>query len=339
MTKTALTGTTILALSLSTLTAHAEDLVVGMFGGNFAKAVTQCHVQPYEAATGDTVIPQEGSSSQFASMVRATGGTSDFDVIYIDNSFAAQLASEGLSEKLDRAKITHTADLPEAVWGADDHFVQFQWAATTIAYNPKAYPTPPDSWAAIFDAAPSGNVALPDISGTAGVHFLLAAAKLNGGSLENLDPGFEAIKKIAPDIKAYYTQADQIIAMFERGEVDIAPWYQDRAAAAAAAGVPVAIAYPKEGAIGINVTMVIPKGAANPEGAYKYIDTLLSPEAQKCLADVMYEGPVNTKVSLTGPAAEALPPEIFKTLDFPDPEYVAANVADWRARWQREITR
>lgn len=337
--KTALKGTTLLALSLSTLPAHAEDLVVGMFGGNFAKAVTQCHVQPFEAASGDTVIPQEGSSSQFASMVRATGGRSDFDVIYIDNSFAAQLAGEGLSEPLDRARISHAADLPASVWGADDHFVQFQWAATTIAYNPKAYPTPPDSWQAVFDAAPSGKLALPDIAGTAGVHFLLAAAKLHGGSLENLDPGFDAIKAIAPQVKAWYTQADQIIAMFERGEVDIAPWYQDRAAAAAAAGVPVAIAYPKEGAIGINVTMVIPKGAANPEGAYRYIDTVLSPEAQKCLADVMYEGPVNSKVALEGPAAAALPPGVFDKLDFPDPVYVAAHVADWRSRWQREVTR
>ncbi|WP_226629591.1 ABC transporter substrate-binding protein [Alloyangia pacifica] len=319
--------------------ALADDVVVGTFGGSFGEAVAQCHIAPFEDASGDTVITQEGSSSQFASMVRATGGSSDFDVIYIDNSFATQLGSESLVESLDHAKLPNAANFDPQVWGPDDSFVQFMWAATALAYNPELVDTPPTSWSAVFDPAYKGKVALPDISGTAGVHFLLAAARLNGGDIDNLDPGFEAIAKIAPDVQAYYTQADQLISMFERGEIAMAPWYTDRAASAAAGGVPVKIAYPTEGGIGINVTLIIPKGAANPEGAYGFIDTILSPEAQSCLAEKMYEGPVNPETKLEGAAAEAVPTEAYPTLYFPDPEVVAANVGDWRARWQREITR
>ncbi|MER5172965.1 ABC transporter substrate-binding protein [Thioclava sp. GXIMD2076] len=319
--------------------ALAEDVVVGTFGGSFGEAVAQCHIAPFEKATGDEVITQEGSSSQFASMVRATGGHSDFDVLYIDNSFATQLGSEGLVEPLDHAKLSNSAKLDPKVWGPADSFVQFMWAATAIAYNPKLVKTPPTSWSAIFDPAYKGKIALPDISGTSGVHFLIAAARMNGGSIDNLDPGFEAIAKLAPDVQAYYTQADQLIGMFERGEIAMAPWYSDRTASAAASGVPVKIAYPEEGGIGINVTLVIPKGAANPEGAYKFINEILSPEAQSCLAEKMYEGPVNPDTKLEGAAAEAVPTAVYPTLYFPDPEKVAANVGDWRARWQREITR
>ena len=121
--------------------------------------------------------------------------------------------------------------------------------------------------------------------------------------------------------------------------ISIAPWYPDRAASAADAGVPVAIAYPDEGAIGIKVTMVIPEGAANAEGAYEYVDNALAAEVQKCFAENMYAGPVNTGVTLDGAAAKAVPPEMFGKLYFPDPEKIAANVGDWRQRWQREITR
>ncbi|PJE36735.1 ABC transporter substrate-binding protein [Pseudooceanicola lipolyticus] len=334
-----LTATTaIAALTAGSQAVQADDLVVGMFGGSFGRAAQTCHIAPFETATGDTVIVQEGSSSQFAAMVRATGGDSDFDVVYIDNSFAAQLAAENLLQQLDKSKLSHAGELVDGAFGADDHFVQYQWGATALAYNPADFDTPPDSWADVFEQAANGKVALPDIAGTAGVHFLIAAALLNGGDIDNLDPGFEAIAKIAPNVKAYYTQADQIISMFERGEISIAPWYPDRAASAADAGIPVAIAYPEEGAIGIKVTMVIPEGAANPDGAYAYVDGALSAEVQKCFAENMYAGPVNTNVTLDGAAANAVPPEMFGKLYFPDPEKIAANVGDWRARWQREIT-
>lgn len=333
-----------LGLSLAALCAvsqplAAAELVVGTFGGNFAKAVAECHIAPFETATGHSVAVQEGNSSQLAAMVRATGGDSDFDVVYIDNSFASQLAGEGLLETLDVTGLKNAPDLVPGAISDDKTFVQFQWGATTIAYNPEAFATPPDSWAAIFDPANAGKVALPDISGTAGVHFLLAAARLNGGDIDNLDPGYAAVKAITPGVVAYYTQADQLISMFERGEISIAPWYPDRAAAAADAGLKIAVAYPKEGAIGIKVTAIIPKGAASPAEALQYIDTMLSPEGQACLAEKMYAGPVSTKVTLSDKAAAAIPPSQFEKLYFPAPETVAAHVADWRQRWQREIAR
>ena len=163
-------------------TADAKDIVVGMFGGSFHENAETCHIKPFQDATGDTVTVQEGSSSQFAAMIRATGGKSDFDVVYIDNSFAEQLVAEGLLEKLDLSKISNTGDLVTGAIDPNGYYIQYQWGATALAYSPSAYPTAPTSWADVFTEAKNGKVALPDISGTAGVHFLIAAAKLNGGS-------------------------------------------------------------------------------------------------------------------------------------------------------------
>src|SRR5439155_307489 len=100
-----------------------------------------------------------------------------------------------------------------------------------------------------------GKLAIPDISGTSGQQFLMAAARLNGGSIENIDPGFEAIKKLKPNVQMMYTQPDQIIPLFERGDIAVAVWYTDRTGAAAAKGVPVAASYPKEGAIGVDPSL------------------------------------------------------------------------------------
>ena len=141
--------------------------------------------------------------------------------------------------------------------------MSMMFAGTIITYNTNLVKTPPTSWADLWKPEWKGKLAIPDISGTSGQQFLMAAARLNGGSLENIDPGFEAIKKLKPNVQMMYTQPDQIIPLFERGDIALAVWYTDRTGAAAAKGVPVAAAYPKEGAIGIVPTVSVPK--AQPE--------------------------------------------------------------------------
>lgn len=327
------------AAGLCATAARAEDIVVGAFGGSFVKSVEACHIEPFKTATGTTVSVKLGNSSQFAAMIRATAGQSDLDVVYIDDSLATLLASEGLLEKIDVSKLSSAAQLVPGAVGANGYFVQYQWSATLIAYNPTIIKTPPTSWADLFKPDYAGKIALPDISGTAGVHFLLATNRLYGGDIENLDKGYSAIKAMTPGVAAFYTQPDQLISMFQRGEVVIAPWYPDRAAVAAEAGAPIAIAYPKEGAVGIKVTMVIPKGAKHPAEALKYIDGVLSAGGQSCFADRQYAGPVNTAATLSDKARNVVPPEKFGTLYFPPAEVIARDVAQWRQRWQREITR
>jgi len=39
--------------------------------------------------------------------------------------------------------------------------------------------------------------------------------------VENIDPGFEAIKKLKPNVQMMYTQPDQIIPLFERGDIAV----------------------------------------------------------------------------------------------------------------------
>ena len=103
--------------------AQAEELVVGAFGGSFADNVKACHVAAFEKATGATVSLKLGNSSQFAAGLRATAGKPDMDIVYIDNSLAAQTANEKLNEKIDRSKLKNAADVIPTAWGRDDSYV------------------------------------------------------------------------------------------------------------------------------------------------------------------------------------------------------------------------
>jgi Spermidine/putrescine-binding periplasmic protein len=320
--------------------ANSQELVVGSFGGSFAENVKACHVAAFEKATGATVSLKLGNSSQFAAGIRATAGKPDMDVVFIDNSLAAQTNGEKLNESIDRKKLTHAVEVISTAWGKDDSYVVAMVSATAIVYDPKHVKTPPTSWLDLFDPQYTGKYAIGDISGTSGWQFFLAVNKLKGGTLENIDPGIEAIKPLAKGSTVLYTQADQLISLFERGEIVIAPWYPDRAGVAMDKGLSLAVAYPKEGAVGILPAIMIPKGTTKLELAHKFIDRVLSADGQGCFSERAYIGAVNTDVKLSEKLQKIVP--YGATLEkawFIDPEVVAKNVANWTRRWQREVAR
>jgi len=317
----------------------AGELVIATFGGSFADDTKTCHVEAFEKATGATAVLTLGSSVDQAAKIRATAGNPEIDVAYMDISIAKQIKAEGLLETVDFASLSNYGDVAKQAFDADNQFVNFMTAATVIAYNPNEIEAP-TSWADLFDPKYAGKIALGDITGTSGMHFLIAVNKMKGGDFANQDAGFAAIKELMPNVVMLYTQADQIVQLFERGEIVMAPWYPDRAGSAADKGVPVEVSYPKEGAVGIQPTVSVPKGAKNKELAMKFIDVLLSAEGQKCFAEKKYAGPVNTKVDLSDKVKGIVPfGASYDNLWYPDTDEIAKLRPGWTERWQKEIAR
>ena len=338
--ESAIAGLIGLSLVTAAPTLAADELVIGVFGGSFAEDTKSCHVAAFEEATGATAILTLGSSVDMAAKIRATAGDPEIDVAYMDISIAKQIKAEGLLETLTFASLKSFQDVAQQAFDPDGQYVNFMTAATVIAYNPNLLTEPPASWNDLFDPQHAGKVALGDITGTSGMHFLIAVNRMKGGALDNQDAGFKAIGGLMDNVMMLYTQADQIVQLFEREEIVMAPWYPDRIGSAADKGVPVAVAYPKEGAVGIQPTVSVPKGSKNAELAMQYIDVLLSAEGQKCFAEKKYAGPVNTKVELSDKVKAIVPfGESYENLWYPDTDLVAKLRPSWTERWQREVAR
>lgn len=333
-------ATASLALASAPGIAAADELVLGSFGGSFADNVTACYIEPFKAATGADVILKLGSSSQHAAAVRATAGQSDMDVVFADDAFAVQMANEGLLVQLDRTKLSNAPEIIDGAWGADDAYVAAMLGATTIIYNKDTVTTPPTSWNDLFDPKYEGRVTIGDISGTTGWQFLAALNQMEGGTLDDITPGIEKVKPLAKSSVLLYSQADQVVALFERGEIDIAVWYPDRAGVAAKNGLPLAAAYPAEGAVGIRPTISIPKGTAQEDLAHKFIDTVLDADNQKCFSEVQFIGSVNKNVTLSDEVSAIVPTgEALDKMLFLDPNDMAKRLPEWTRRWQREVLR
>jgi len=317
-----------------------QSLTIATFGGSFLDDTKTCVVARFEEATGTKTAIQLGNSVQIAAAIRAMGGHPTYDVAYMDNSLAMQLKNEGLLEVLDTAKLSSAPDVDKDAFGPDNSYVTFEVSATAIVYDPKVVTTPPTSWNDLFDARFKGHMALGDITGTSGVQTMLAVNRLRGGSLDDVKPGMAAMKTIVPDAVTLYTQADQLLALFQRGDIAMAPWYPDRAGSAIDKGYSLAVAYPKEGAVGIRPVLVIPKGAHNADLALKYIDAVLSHDGQTCFTEKQYAAPVNRTVKVSEKVSKIVATgEDYKRLWFPDPQVVAAHLPDWIRQWQREVAR
>lgn len=321
--------------------AADQELTVALYGGSFQDQTVKCYVEGFENKYGVKVNLVVGNSTGNLAKLRAQKNNPMIDVAYMDWSVAIQAKNEGLIDKLDFNKIPSIAQVYDKAIEKDHYFVAQLFACTGLAYNTEFVKTPPTSWHDLWDPKYKGKIALPDITGTSGYQTLLMAAKINGGSIQNMDPGFEAIKKLENDIVTFYTHADQVVSLLERGEVWIVPWYHDRTAFAQSKGVPVAFAFPKEGTVAILPALTIVKGGPNKAMAENFIDTILAAEGQKCFAENMFEGPVNKMVELTPDLAKKMPygPEQIDQMVVPDYEYTAAHRGAWTEKWNKEIAR
>jgi spermidine/putrescine-binding protein len=336
----AVAATAALFATAAGLAARAQELNVAIFGGSFAENVRACVAEPFQRATGTRVNFVLGNSVQNAARLRATRGRPDVDVAYMDLQVAVQAKGEGLLDQIDAARLSNLPDIYPSAVDPERRWIGFMYSSTAIAYNPQELRNPPQAWADLWNPSLRGKLAIGDISATSGQHFLIAAARINGGSVENVEPGFRAIRELRPGVVTLYTQADQVVQLIERGDIAAAVWFSDRVGAAARSGVPVAVVFPREGAIGILPTFSIPVGARSKALAEQYMDRALTPEAQRCFAERQFAGPTNRRVELPDELARLVPyRESVERMYFPPPEIVARNLPAWTERWNREIAR
>ena len=324
----------------STAIARSQELIVGTYGGTWLDNTKLCFGAEFEKQTGARATFVPGSSVQNLAKLRATKGRSELDVAYMDLQIAKQGKAEGLFSKLDPLKLKNYGELFDDSRDSEDMFVGMSYSSLALAYNPKLVKEVPTSWAQLWDPVFKGKLSIPDISQTGGQQLIVAVTRLKGGTLSNPDPAFAAIKELKTNWVTLWTQPDQVIALMERGDVVLAPWYSDRIGAAAARGVPVAVSFPKEGAIGSIATVSIPGGSKNAELAYKFIDLTISAVGQTCFAEKQFSGPTNKNVKLSEDLGKLVPyGAVRDALYIPDVEEMARRLPQWAERWGREITR
>jgi putative spermidine/putrescine transport system substrate-binding protein len=207
--------------------------------------------------------------------------------------------------------------------------------AIGLAYNPQH--GTPTSWTDLWDAKYKGKVALSGWPGSPATVQLVMAARLNGGSDDNLEPGFAALQRLLP--AKFFPQGPSAEPFYVQGDVWIHPAIHGAVLQMKDKGVPIDWVAPKEGAAADYNVLVIPKGVKNKAAAEKFVDFFLGPDVQLAYASGLFYAPVNQSVQLPPDVAAKVHPTVEeqRNLQAIPWEKISARESDLTERWNREI--
>jgi len=203
---------------------------------------------------------------------------------------------------------------------------------------------PPDSWSDLWRPELSGRVSITAPESTWGTAALVAIADWQGGGVENIDPGFEKLKTLLPNIHTIHTWSSELVKLMQLNEVWLATTGQNMGPAMRAVGFPARWVAPKEGAPftgggGSGPTLI--RNAPYQDVAHDFINLYLSLEYQ--LRRTLWGGVTTshkrvwTILSPEQLKDWPLTPANFDRLVMYDWEKIAQYRDGWIERWHKEL--
>jgi putative spermidine/putrescine transport system substrate-binding protein len=210
----------------------------------------------------------------------------------------------------------------------------------SILYQPEIFKkagwAPPKAWEDLFRPEFKGRLVIPPVNNTFGMFTLIQLAKMNGGGVENIDPGFAALKKLAPNVFDWTTTFAKISNEFENEEAAIAVFSAGAAIEFRKRKIPVNISIPTPSYLSPTTAGVMLNGP-NPEGGWALLNWLLSEKVLTLRATRFGQVPMNRKVNMAGGQDQLLPNPDMSKLEVLDYEKVLAQLPAWNDRFDKEV--
>lgn len=338
-------GAAALALCYATaVSAETKTLYVGMNGGNFERTYTQAVFPDFEKANDVKIVVVPGTSSDILAKATAAKDKPQMHVMFLDDGVMVRAIGAGLCEKLKPSPELDEI-LPNARLNGD-MAAGVDLGMTGLAYNKKLFDengwTAPTSWMDLADPKFQGKVVFQSAAASSfGLHAFLMFNRIQGGSEDNVEPGFEKFRDtIGKNVIEFIPNSSKISEMVQTGEAAIFPLTPTSVATLKDKGIPVEYAQPKEGSVVLMVAECVIAGNSEPELAQKLAAYLLSAEAQSNALAAGNIVPSNPKAKARTPEAEKKL-EVFhgymKTAVTLDWDVINAKRPEWNSRWNKTI--
>jgi putative spermidine/putrescine transport system substrate-binding protein len=326
-----------------TVGAQSGQLVVNSYGGQYEDVIRETIIEPFEEEFGvEVVYDAVGSAAEDFARIRATRGNPGFDVVVMTAPEALQGCREELLTPLTTRDIPNLArlnrDIRDTVGDCGAvHELQYM----SLLYRTDRVSPAPTSWQALWDDSYAGHVLIPGIRSIMAVYLLQVTSVMEGGSLFNLDPGFEAIAELAPKTVAIEASSSVMSQYVERDEAWILPFWSGRAELLKKNGLPVDYLIPEEGTIPLLPTLSVPANARNKDLAFEFINFWLAKERQEAWALAYNVGSARSDLDLPADFAERqiTSQEDLDSLLLPNQLRLSEQRSGWTERWQRTIRR
>ncbi|MDR7484509.1 MAG: extracellular solute-binding protein [Armatimonadota bacterium] len=292
---------------------------------------------------GVSIEVLEGQNFEvYPKMVSARKLTPDRPLVhfgYSNTQFTYQGDVDDLWETLDLRNIPNAANIAEPYKRAGNKGIGFSIAPVGLMYNPNFVREPPTSWTDMWHPRFRGKVTSIKYAWYA--NGLVIAARLNGGSEKNIDPGFRLWSERASQFVAFANSNVEIRDLVVRGDAHLAAMFGGNVLTWKEQGAPLEFVIPREGTIAFPLFLVVVKGVTPQQKriAEGVINLILSERWLARWAALTYFVPTSTKV-VVPPSLRTLPMysprETERAIQF-DWATIAQNETVWRERWDKEV--
>jgi spermidine/putrescine transport system substrate-binding protein len=270
------------------------------------------------------VVDTFGSNEEL--LAKLQSGAGGYDVAVPSDYMVSILAHQGLLARLDPARIPNSRLLEErfrrlAFDPENRHSIPYLWGAVGIGYDSAAIPTPPESWAVLWDPQFKGRISMLNDQR----EVLGAALRSLGHSLNTKDPAIveQAKRRLLaqkPLVKTYTSENyDQLLAS---GEVVLAHGWGGAVARAMMERPSIRFVVPKEGGTIWSDCLVVLQGSRNKELAMRFINYLLeAPVAARTTDRILFASAVRgardlVKQEVRDNPAVYTPEDVFARLEW-----------------------
>ena len=271
-------------------------------------------VTPFEKASGCKVNSKDaGSSDEMVTLMKS----GQYDAVSASGDATLRLIYSGdvapVNTKLVPNYETVAPFLKDRPWNsvttngaAQMYGIPHGWGANVLMWNQDVVKTAPDSWGAVFDAnSPyKGKITAydsPIYIADAALYLKATKPDLKITNPYELDDtqfnaAVDLLKQQRGIVGEYWSDATKNISAYEAGSIVLGTtWQYNANAIGAGKKVKVGTVVPKEGSTGWSDTWMVSSKAAHPNCMYKWLDWIVSPEANAAVAEYFGEAPSQTK--------------------------------------------
>jgi putative spermidine/putrescine transport system substrate-binding protein len=273
------------------------------YGGDYDRILKEHVAKPLEESTGLKVEYQASTMAAAVAKLVASRDNPPFDMLMADSPNVPELINAAVAEPLTAKEVPNISKLLPKVREFGDIGIPYLTNAIILTYNTQLLKQPVAAFADLARPDLKGRVGMLTPENTGGLLFMIALAESNGGSLDNLEPGFAALAKMRGNVSATTPATVALLQMFEQGEIWCGPYFDGRIYSMRSHGKPMASVIPKEGVYGLYNYLVPVKGGKNREAVLAYMNQALSDQAIGALVEFFRYAPC-TNI--------ALPPAVAK---------------------------
>jgi putative spermidine/putrescine transport system substrate-binding protein len=324
------------ALYLGSALAQQQRVVVGTWGGDYARLLTKNIEDPFLKPKGIEVVQDQASDApRRAKMVaekRMPRGAVDIQAFSSANMF--EMNGVDLLEPLDYSKIPNAKFLMPGM--KYPYGIGQIYSGKVVVYNPKMIKPAPTSFKDAFDPKWGNKIGVIDIQ----YIFVIVAASLaatNGASMIDFEKAKEVLLAAKKAGARIYPTNEAFAQALKTEEIGIGIMWKARAVQWQNAGISVESVAATEGIPLYINGFSIAKNAPNKEAAYAYMNAMLEKSAQEAFAvDMGYNATVTNAV---------VAPDLQKRIGFTADEqkrlkdvnydYLAKNDAAMKEWWDK----